>query len=161
MDEHKLTHAPATTCGLLIRKPPHDVFQAIVNPAITTKIWYTKSNGKMTPGAELLWEWEMYGVSSKVTVKEVEENGRILFTWTGYTPDNPTTVEFRFVPWKDNSTYVRITERGFSGDGDMVAKFACDSTEGFTFLLSALKALLEHDVILTVTMDAHPIGLEL
>jgi uncharacterized protein YndB with AHSA1/START domain len=155
-----LTQPPTMRTGLLIRKPPRDVFQAIADPAVTTKIWYTKSSGKMTPGADLLWEWEMYGASSKVSVKEIEDNSRILFTWSGYTPDKPTTVEFRFVPWKDDTTYVQITETGFSGDGDTVAKYATDSTQGFTFLLSALKALLEHDVILKVTLDAHPAGLE-
>jgi hypothetical protein len=33
---------------------------------------------------------------------------------------------------------------------------ALDSTAGFTFLPSALKAALEHDITLRVTMDAHP-----
>jgi uncharacterized protein YndB with AHSA1/START domain len=88
-------------------------------------------------------------------------HSRILFTWSGYTPDKPTTVELRFVPYRDGTTYVQITETGFSGDGDTVARYATNSTQGFTFLLSALKALLEHDMVLRLTLDAHPAGLEL
>jgi uncharacterized protein YndB with AHSA1/START domain len=110
----------------------------------------------MTPGAELLWEWEMYGVSSNISVKEVEEDSRVLFTWSGYTPDHPTTVEFRFSPQPDDTTYVQVTETGFTGNGDEVARYAADSTGGFTFLLSGLKALLEHDLVLGLIGDAHP-----
>jgi uncharacterized protein YndB with AHSA1/START domain len=151
-----LTRPPSMEVGMLIRRAAPDVFQAIVDPAIATKFWYTKSNGKMTPGAELTWEWEMYGVSSKVSVLGVEENRLVRFKWSGYSPDRPTTVEFRFVPFEDEATYVEITEVGFSGDGDRLARCATDSTTGFAFVLSALKALLEHDVILRVTLDAHP-----
>jgi hypothetical protein len=45
--------------------------------------------------------------------------------------------------------------------GDEVAAGAADSTGGFTFMVCALKALLEHDVVLTVVLDAHPQGLHL
>jgi uncharacterized protein YndB with AHSA1/START domain len=151
-----LTRPPSMKVGMLIRRPPADVFQAIVDPATTTKFWYTKSSGKMMRGAELTWEWEMYGVSSKVSVLEVEENRLIRFKWSGYSPDRPTTVEFRFLPFEHDTTYLEITEVGFTGDGDRLAECASDSTAGFAFLLSSLKAFLEHDVILRVTLDAHP-----
>jgi hypothetical protein len=57
--------------------------------------------------------------------------------------------------------YVVVTATGFTGDGDTVARYATDSTGGFTFLLSPLKALLEHGIVLSVVRDAHPPGLEL
>jgi uncharacterized protein YndB with AHSA1/START domain len=152
----ELTAVPTAKAGMLIRRKPADVFQAIVDPDITTKIWYTKSSGKMTPGAGLRWEWEMYGVGSDVHVTDVEENRRVRFTWSGYAPDNPTTVEFRFTPEPDNATYVLVTESGFTGTGDEVARYAAYSTGGFTYLVSALKALLEHDLVLGLVRDAHP-----
>ncbi|MEO3876223.1 SRPBCC family protein [Nonomuraea sp. B12E4] len=152
----EISAVPEAKAGMLIRRRPAEVFQAIVDPEITTKIWYTKSSGNMTPGAELLWEWEMYGASSRVVVKEVEENSRILFTWSGYTPDNPTTVEFRFISASGGTTYVQVTESGFTGSGDEVVQYAIDSTGGFTFLISGLKALLEHDLPLGLIGDAHP-----
>ena len=58
-----LTHVPAVRVGLLMRKPQADTFAAIADPAITTRFWYTKSTGPMTEGAELTWDWEMYGAS--------------------------------------------------------------------------------------------------
>lgn len=157
----ELTSVPSVKVGMLIRRKPAEVFQAIVDPAVTTRIWYTKSSGKMTPGAQLTWEWEMYGVSSQVWVKEVEENRRILFTWSGYIPEHPTTVEFRFIPVPGDATYVQVTETGFTGTGDELVRFATDSTGGFTFLISSLKALLEQDVVLGLVADAHPAGLDL
>lgn len=156
----QLTTVPSAKVGMLIRRPARDVFQAIVDPAVTSKIWYTKSSGKMTPGAELTWEWEMYGASTQASVKEVDENSRIVFTWGNYTPDNPTTVEFRFIPMPDGTTYVQVTETGFTGTGDELVRYVTDSTGGFTFLISALKALLEHNIVLGLVTDAHPSDLQ-
>jgi hypothetical protein len=90
----------------------------------------------------------------------VAENSRVRFSWSGYTPDNPTTVEFRFLPMPDDTTYVQVTETGFTGTGDELVRYVTDSTGGFTFLVSALKALLEHNVVLGLVPDAHPEGLE-
>jgi len=142
--------------GMLIRRPAHEVFEAIADPSVTTKLWYTKSTGRMTEGADLVWEWEMYGVSSNVTVKTVQDDRRIAFTWSGYVPENPTTVVFDFTAREDGTTYVEVTESGFTGDSDTVAGYASDSSQGFSFLLASLKAWLEHGVLLNLVSDAHP-----
>lgn len=154
----ELTEVPSVRVGMLIRREPAEVFRAIVDPDITSKIWYTKSSGPMTPGARLRWEWEMYGVSSEIVVKEVEENRRVSFSWSGYSPDHPTTVEFRFTTRAGGATYIQVTESGFTGTGDELARHVADSTEGFTFVVSALKALLEHGIVLRLVADAHPTG---
>jgi uncharacterized protein YndB with AHSA1/START domain len=158
VDALQLTQIPTVHVGMLVHKPPDEAFQAFVNPAITTKFWFTNSSGKMTPGADLRWDWEMYGASTKVAVNEVEANRRIRFEWGD---DKPTTVELRFTPWGDGATYVEVTEAGLNGDsGDEVLARVADSTGGFTIVLCALKALLEHGLVLTVVRDAHPKGLQ-
>ncbi len=157
----QLTKAPSVDVGLLIRRSPHDVFEALADPSITTRFWYTKSTGRMVEGTELTWEWEMYDASGKVWVREVEADRRIRFSWENYDPSQPTTVEFQFIPYENDTTYVRITETGFTGDADTQVRRALDSTAGFTFLLSSLKAALEHDITLRVTMDAHPPNLQM
>jgi uncharacterized protein YndB with AHSA1/START domain len=142
-----------------IRRSPDEVFQALVDPAITTRFWFTRSSGRLEPGANVQWEWEMYGLSTNVSVKEIEENRRILIEWGG--DDESTTVEFRFMPTGENATYVRVTETGLGGDGDEIVSKVAGSTGGFTNVLCALKALLEHDVVLTVVLDhAPPEGVE-
>jgi uncharacterized protein YndB with AHSA1/START domain len=159
VDDLKLTHIPSVEVGMLIRRPPGEVFQALVDPAITTRFWFTKSSGKVVPGASIRWDWEMYGASAKVSVKEVEEDNRILIEWGD--GDESTTVEFRFIPWGDDATHVQVTETGLSGDGDEIVSRAAGSTGGFSLVLCALKALLEHHVVLTVVQDRYPKGLEL
>src|SRR6476646_9374933 len=133
---------------MLIRKNVAEVFEAFVDPAITSKFWFTKGSGKLEPGKQIRWEWEMYGASTEVTVKAVEPNRRILIEWLGY--GTPTTVEWLFTPLADDATFVSIANAGFGGDAGEVASQAISSTEGFTFVLAGLKALLEHNILLNL-----------
>jgi hypothetical protein len=76
-------------------------------------------------------------------------------------PIIPPPEEFLFIPYPDDNTYVQITETGFIGDGDARVARALDSTAGYSFLLNALQAALEHDIRLQVTANAHPPDLHL
>jgi uncharacterized protein YndB with AHSA1/START domain len=96
----------------------------------------------------------MYGVSAQVSVKAIETNRRILIEWPGYS--GPTTVEWTFAPQEDGTTFVSITEAGFTGDDDELVKQVADSTQGFFLVLAGLKALLEHNVRLNLVADHHP-----
>jgi len=147
-----LQNAPIVKAQMLIRKPVAEVFEAFVNPAITTKFWFTKSNGRIEPGKEIRWDWEMYGASAQVVVKAVEGNSRILIEWD----DPPCPVEWRFAPRPDNTTLVTISNWGFSGNEEQVVAKAIDSMGGFTSVLAGLKALLEHNVVLNLIADHHP-----
>ncbi|WP_028925142.1 SRPBCC family protein [Pseudonocardia acaciae] len=148
-----MTDVRKVKAGMLVRRPQSEVFQAFADPAITTKFWYTKSSGKMVAGADLTWEWEMYGASARIAVKEVEPDSRIVFEW-----NDGMTVELRFEALPDG-TYVDVTETGFGGTEDEVARHVGDSTGGFTIALCALKALLEHGVELGAVGDRFPKGL--
>ena len=139
---------------MLIRKPASEVFEAFIDPAITSRFWFTKSTGRLEPGKHITWTWEMYNVSAEVDVKEIEINKRILIDWGNYS--ELTSVEWIFTPYEDGATYVTITNSGFKGDGDKVVKNALDSTGGFTWVLAGLKALLEHNVELNLVGDAFP-----
>src|SRR5262249_37707341 len=139
-----LTHAPVANTGMLIRKDVAKVFDAFIDPAITTKFWFTKSSGRLEPDKRVQWEWEMYGASAQVEVKAITPNERIVIEWTGY--GAPTTVEWTFTARPDGTTFVSVTESGFGGDGDQVVQSAIGSAGGFTWMLAGLKALLEHDV---------------
>lgn len=152
----ELSRPPTVNVGVLIRRKSHDVFEALADPRITTRFWYSKSSGRMVEGAELIWEWEMYGVQGHVRVDKVDVDRLIRFVWDGYDPTKPTTVEFNFSPQENDTTYLVITETGFSGDADTQVARALESTAGFTFLLSSLKAALEHDITLRVVLDVHP-----
>jgi len=147
-----LQNAPIAKAQMLIRKPVAEVFESFVDPAITTKFWFTKSSGRLEPGKDLLWEWEMYGASAPVSVKAVEENRRILIEWG----DPPCPVEWEFSPRGEGTTLVSISNWGFHGSEDEVVAQAIDSMGGFALTLAGLKALLEHNVVLNLVADHHP-----
>jgi len=143
---------------MLIRKPVAEVFEAFVDPAITSRFWFTRGSGRLEPGKQVTWEWDMYGVSAQVSVKAVERNRRLLIEWPG--DGGPTTVEWIFTSLPDGTSFVSITNTGFTGDAEAVAAQAIASTEGFTLVLAGLKALLEHGVRLDLVADRFPKGLE-
>ena len=156
MEQLQLTERPVAKAQMLIRRPPVEVFNAFIDPAVTTKFWFTKSTGRLRPGHRITWTWEMYEVSTEVEVKEIEENRRIVIEWGD--AGAMTEVEWIFEPFENNATYVTISNSGFQGDGNKVVHDALDSKGGFTWVLAGLKALLEHGIELNVIGDAFPKG---
>jgi uncharacterized protein YndB with AHSA1/START domain len=158
MEKLQLTQVPVAKTGMLIRKPVAEVFEAFVNPDVTTQFWFTKSSGRLQAGKQVQWQWEMYGISIPVTAKAVEPNKRIVIEWPGH--KTPTTVEWNFERQSDGNTFVSISEAGFTGDGDEILKMVADSSQGFSLVLAGLKALLEHNIKLNLVADRHPKGIE-
>ena len=147
-----LSHTPVVKAEMLIRSPASDVFAAFTDPEITSRFWFSRGSGRLEQGAVVTWWWDMYGVSADVKVLEVEKDRRILIEW-----DEPATrVEWLFLSRPDGTTHVAITNHGFEGTGDEVVSKALDSMGGFTFVLSGLKAWLEHGIQLNLVADHHP-----
>src|SRR5882762_8707406 len=109
----EIQHVPVVKTEMLIRKPVAEVFEAFVNPAITSRFWFTKGSGRLEAGKQIRWDWEMYNHSVEVSVKAIEENKRILIEWGAY--GEATTVEWVFTSRADD-TLVSVTNRGFNGD---------------------------------------------
>jgi len=126
---------------MLIRKPVAEVFEAFVDPAITSNFWFSKGSTRLEAG------------------KELEQDRRILIEWPG--DGAPTTVEWTFRPRPDNSTFVSIANTGFAGDDDAIIEQIVGSTEGFTLVLAGLKAFLEKGIALNLVADRFPDGLPL
>lgn len=143
---------PTVETQMLIRKPISTVFQSFIDPAITTKFWFTKSSGQLEVGKTVTWEWEMYNVSSGIQVKEIIPNKKITIEWD----DPTTTVDFEFTALTDNSTYVVIKNYGFSQTGDDLIEIIKNNTGGFTTVLDGLKAYLEFGIELNLIKDKFP-----
>jgi uncharacterized protein YndB with AHSA1/START domain len=154
----QLQQVPVAKTGMLIRKPVEDVFAAFIDPAITTRFWFTKSSGPLQVGKQVKWEWEMYEASTEVSVKALEQNKRILIEWDGYS--GRTIVEWKFASLNSGTTFVSIAESGWTGEGDDLVKYVANSTQGFTWTLAGLKGLLEHNVRLNFVADRFPRGPE-
>lgn len=146
---NKLGKPPVVRAEMLIRRPVQEVFRAFVDPEVTTKFWFTKGSGKLESGAKVRWDWEMYGVGADIDVLAVEQNSRIVIDWG-------TRVEWTFVARGENETFVTIVNDGFEGTADELLEQAMDSTQGFTFVLSGLKAYLEHGIQLNLVADKSP-----
>ena len=139
---------------MLVRRPVAEVFEAFIDPAVTTRFWFSRGSGRLEVGKQVRWDWEMYGLSTTVDVKAVETNRRILIEWDGYTSRN--TVEWLFAPRGRGETFVTVSEQGFSGDGDQIVGQALESTGGFNLLLAGLKVFLEHGVEPNLVVDHNP-----
>jgi uncharacterized protein YndB with AHSA1/START domain len=149
MEKKKL---PAVECQMMIRKPVSEVFQAFIEPAITTKFWFTKSSGRLEVDKTITWEWEMYNVSADVKVNEVVPNKKISIEW-----DEPaTTVDFEFTALTDQTTYVVIKNYGFGQTGEDLIVAINNNTGGFTTVLDGLKAYLEYGIELNLVKDKFP-----
>ncbi|HMM81342.1 MAG TPA: SRPBCC family protein [Pyrinomonadaceae bacterium] len=139
---------------MLIRKPVADVFEAFVDPATTTKVWFTKSTGRLDENDAVEWTWEMYGHTVPIRVKSIDKDLRIVIEWGNY--GETTEVEWNFRSLDAGSTFVSVTNRGFVGNDEKIVSQIRDSTEGFTILLAGMKAYLEHSVELNLVGDRFP-----
>jgi len=148
-----LTKPPVARATMLIRRPVEEVFDAFVDPAVTTRFWFSRSSGRLTPGGTVTWSWDQYGVSADVVVTTLEKNERITIEW-------PTPVEWTFTPKGTDATFVSITAYGFTGTDDEKVAQALDSTEGFNLVIAACKAFLEHGIDLRLVSDKNPDGID-
>ena len=136
---------PVARATMLIRRPIDEVFNAFIDPAVTTKFWYSRASAPLKTGDTVTWHWDYHEVSVEVAVKVLEPNRRIQIEW-------PTPVEWLFTQ-VETGTFVEISAYGFTGSMDEIVSQALDSTEGFNLVISACKALLEHGIELNVVKD--------
>lgn len=145
--------SPVAKAEMLIRRPVAEVFEAFVDPAITTRFWFTKGSARLEAGKSVRWDWEMYGLSMQAEVLALEKERRILVGWSAY---GNSEIEFVFTPRAPGEIFVSISHRGFQGTPEEMADAAIGSTEGFTFVVSGLKAWLEHGIELKLVHDRFP-----
>ena len=150
----QLPPRPVAEAALLIRRPIAEVFEAFVDPAITTRFWFSKSSGRLAPGKRIRWDWEMYGAVGEIEVQAVDPHRRILILW-GYN-GTMTPVEWTFEPRGEGATLVRVINSGFGGDLAAATADALDSTGGFALVLAGAKAWLEHGLELGLIPARHP-----
>ncbi|HYD11237.1 MAG TPA: SRPBCC family protein [Allosphingosinicella sp.] len=143
---------PVANAAMLIRRPVAEVFEAFANPAITARFWFSHGHARLAPGAQLRWEWEMYGAGTDVLVKAIEPGRRILIDW-----DEPVTeVEWLFEPRGADRTWVTVENRGFHGTDEEKLARALDATGGFALVLAGAKIWLEHGIEPGFVLDRHP-----
>lgn len=152
---------PIVEAKMLIRKPVKEVFEAMVNPDITSNFWFTKSSGRVEPGKTLEWEWGQFGAKDTVDILDVKTDEYISLEWK--LGDLITLVEILFEPHSDSSTLVKVSESGFwekqpSEDNQLEKKMnlMLGQNGGWNLVLSNMKAWLEHELDLNLIADHNP-----
>lgn len=140
------------TTQMMIGQPVSNVFEAFIDPEITSKFWFSASTGKLEQGHTVSWTWEKYQVSTKVTVTNIIANELIQIQWV----EPSTTVDFKFEALNESQTYLTIHNYNIPLEGEELIAFIIDSTGGFTTVLDGLKAYLEHGLQLHLVQDKFP-----
>jgi uncharacterized protein YndB with AHSA1/START domain len=130
------------------------LFEAFIDPDVTTNFWFTKSSGRLKVDHEIRWDWEMYGASTLVLVKAIEPNKRIVIEWDGYS--GRTTVEWKFL----RARMQRHMSSSQSLAGQVMETNSSSTLssrlKGSPGTLAGLKAFLEHGVKLNLVADKNP-----
>jgi uncharacterized protein YndB with AHSA1/START domain len=126
-----------------IRKPPHDIFEAIVDPAKMANYFISSGSDRLEAGKTITWRWADVGAELAVEVKTVEPDRRLVFTWQATGVD--TLVTITLTPIDSTTTAVEVTERGWDLDEEGAALYG-QQTGGWADMLLCLKAYLIHGI---------------
>ncbi|MEN7535775.1 SRPBCC domain-containing protein [Aurantiacibacter flavus] len=141
-----------------IAKPVEEVFEAVADPAKLSEYFTTGgARGRMEAGSTVLWDFHDFPGAVPVEVVEVLPNEKIVIEWSaseGETgeigaklaeADYKTTVTMLFKPLDDGRTLVEIVEEGWRDTpGGLRSAFL--NCEGWTGMLAAMKAWIEHGI---------------
>ncbi|GHE63884.1 ATPase [Camelimonas fluminis] len=145
---------PGFTISGRIARPVAQVFGAVVDPEQLSAYFTTGgARGWLEPGATVTWDFHDFPGAFPVHVVDVDKDRRIVLRWGAAegaaAPDAAgerlTTVTMTFEPLADDRTLVRISEAGWT-DAPAGIKASYGNCEGWTGMLCAMKAWLEHGV---------------
>jgi uncharacterized protein YndB with AHSA1/START domain len=148
-DARTLAELSFTVSGRVAR-PCAEVYEAIAAPEQLSRYFTTGSaRGRLEPGRTVTWAFADAPGEFPVTVVEAEPPHRIVIEWAGdaTTGEAGTTrTTFELEPLDgDTRTLVTITETSWRPTPDG-ARAAFGNCEGWTSMLNALKAWLEHGI---------------
>jgi uncharacterized protein YndB with AHSA1/START domain len=129
--------------GIQIQKPPHEVFEAIVDPAKMVNYFISESTGRMEEGKELVWQFPEFAMKVPVRVGKIEADKYISYHWDDH--GHEQLVEITLIAKGSNDTHVTITEKSRDND-EAGIKWLKGNTEGWANFLACLKAWLEYGI---------------
>ncbi len=152
----RLTHQPAELSELSftvsgrVARPCAAVYEAVADPKQLSAYFTTGgARGRLEPGAEVSWDFADFPGAFPVTVLEAEPPRRLVIEWDaepGTSHARATRVVFEFEPLDDDTrTLVTITETAWRATPEG-ATAAFGNCQGWTGMLAALKAWLEHGI---------------
>jgi len=130
-----------TAIGIL--KNPHEVFEAIVDPAKMSNYFISRGSGRLEEGKEIMWRFAEFDFEFPVRVASVEKDKFVSFRWESEGTD--LLVEMTLTPRGSGSTVVRITAKSREPD-EAGLKWLQGNTQGWANFLACLKAYLEYGI---------------
>lgn len=131
-----------------IARPIAEVFEAVADPERLSAYFTTGgAEGRIESGATVRWSFADHPGTFPVEIVAVEPNRRILLRWEAAEGSGPpsTEVELLFEALEDGRTLVRIREGGWDASpAGLQASYG--NCEGWTQMLCAMKAWLEHGI---------------
>jgi len=132
-----------------ISRPCADVYEAVADPEQLSRYFTTGgAQGRLEAGTEVSWDFHDFPGAFPVEVLESDPPRKIVIRWGGESTTDPsgTTTTFEFEPIdEDARTLVTITESSWLPTTDGAAR-AFGNCEGWTGMLAAMKAWLEHGI---------------
>lgn len=130
--------------ALMIAKPAHEIFEAIVDPYKMSNYFIRKSTGRMEEDKTLIWQFPEMDIEFPVYIKKIKSDEYISYTWNDFRDGTETLVEFTLSP-KENATFVTVTEKSRDNDETGI-KWLQSNTEGWANFLACLKAYMEYGI---------------
>ncbi len=130
--------------AIQVRKPAHEVFEAIVDPAKMSNYFISQGSARMEEGKTVTWRFPEFESDAPVRVGKIEKDKYISFVWDA---ENGTELQvtIHLEEQSDNSTVVRITEGEMKND-EAGIRWLIGNTEGWANFLACLKAWMEYGI---------------
>lgn len=126
-----------------INKTPHEVFEAIADPAKMSNYFISRGSGRLEEGKVIIWRFPEFDLEFPVKVDRVKKDRYVSFRWESDGID--LLVEMTLTPRDPGSTVVRITE-GKRQPDEAGLKWLHGNTQGWANFLACLKAYLEYGI---------------
>ena len=143
----ELTSLSFTVSGRVAR-PVAEVYEAVADPEQLSHYFTTGgARGRLEKGADVTWDFADFPGRFPVTVVESDPPRKLVIRWEAEAGvETETTTTFEFEPIDDGArTLVTITESAWEANADG-AKSAFGNCAGWTGMLAALKAWVEHGI---------------
>jgi len=133
------------TAKMLIHKPANEIFEAIVDHEKIGNYWFSSSSERWEQGKTIILKYDEYEAEGEIHVQEVQENKKIVFSWGGKAADE-TVVTITLKELETDSTVIEVNESGLDEDDPEIVHEMLGQKEGWVYVLSCLKAYLEHGI---------------
>ena len=138
---------------ILVRRPPSEVFDAFADPGAMSKFWFTRRDDGLQEGQSVTWFLPVDDreIAFGVRVEKLRFPSELPLAWERGSA--VTRVAFTFEATPGGETVLAVEESGFAGDDDAVVAQTLDSKGGFSQVIVAAKAWIEHGIAINVVAD--------